>query len=293
MPVSSVERHLGSQWRVVLDRAAEHQSSIPTHGLPGADYAAAVLFDVDPALTDELLTLFHNRRLAWIRRSRGSVRVYSRRPETIAIPKDAVAIASTLLCEAIAGHMLALARAEVASIEAFDAGEREVSWRRSDDAQVHCARVITIVRSHTGRGLPLADIRACLHQTFAAPAVAALIRYEPRLARGATAQAIAEPQRVQKRQRLPSNLSLKGKIYQHIASTGQEGATRTRLMEKIRPKPSSDELDQTVAPLLAEGRIVAREVKPSGRGRPGLRYFATEVGLPHVASDGLAVIPAP
>ncbi|CAO4184221.1 MarR family transcriptional regulator [Methylorubrum populi] len=247
----------------------------------GADYVAAVLYDVDPLLIDEILTLLNRRGLAWVRRSRGSVWVFGVRPENIAIPRDGVAEASGALCQAIAGHMLALARTEVASRQASENGDQEGSGRLADEGRVHCSRIVPIVRSHAAKGLALADIRSAMHDAFSPAAMEALTRYEARLAPEAVADALDEPQRAPKAKRLPAGLSLTEKAFEHIAAAGPAGATRTRLMDAIRPKPDAEAVTAVLAALTADGRVTEREVRSGGRGRPAPRYFAAPIGLPH------------
>lgn len=288
MPISRVERRLGSRWQIILQRAGAYRSSIPARGMTGAEYVDAVLPpDVEPALIDEVLTLLHRRGFAWVRRSRGAVWVFNVRPENVAIPRDGVAEASGALCQAIAGHMLALARAEVASRQASECGDQEGSWRLADEGQVHCSRIMPIVRSHAARGLALADIRSAMHDAFSLAAMEALTRYEARLASNALANALGEPQRAPKAKRLTAGLSLTEKAFEHIAAAGSAGATRTRLMEAIRPKPDAETVTAVLAALTADGRVTEREVRSGGRGRPAPRYFAAPIGLSD-ASAGVA-----
>lgn len=289
MPTSPIERHLGSRWPIILHRAGAYRSSIPAEGMTGAAYAEAVLpLDVDPALIGGVLPLLHRRGLAWVRRSRGSMRVYGARPESIAIPRDGVAEASGALCQAIAGHMLALARAEIARRQASGSGDQEGSWRMADEGRVHCSRIMPIVRSHAAKGLALADIRGAMHDAFYPAAVEALTRYEARLAPEAAADALDEPRRASKAKRLPTGLSLTEKAFEHIAAAGPAGATRTRLMEAIRPKPDAEAVTVVLAALTADGRVTEREIRSGGRGRPAPRYFAAPVGLSDAPSGHAA-----
>ncbi|TFZ56068.1 hypothetical protein E4V01_20415 [Methylorubrum sp. Q1] len=288
MPTSPVERHLGSRWPIILHRARAYRSSIPTEGMTGAAYADAVLFpDVEPTLIGEVLTLLNRRGLAWVRRSRGSVWVFGVRPKNIAIPKDTVAEASGALCQAIAGHMLALARTEAASRHASENGDQEGSCRLAGEGQVHCSRIVPIVRSHAIKGLALADIRNAMHDVFSPAAIEALTRYEARLAPEAVADALDEPQKAPKAKRLPNGLSLTEKAFEHIAAAGPAGATRTRLMDAIRPKPDAEAVSAVLAALTADGRVTEREVRSGGRGRPAVRFFAAPAGLSDAAA-GLA-----
>ena len=288
MPTSPVERHLGSRWPIILHRAGAYRSTIPDEGMTGAAYADAVLFpDVEPTLIGEVLTLLNRRGLAWVRRSRGSVWVFGVRPENIAIPRDGVAEAAGALCQAIAGHMLALARTEVAGRQASESGDQEGSWRLADEGRVQCSRIMPIVRSHAAKGLALADIRNAMHDAFAPAAMDALMRYEARLAPEAVADALDEPQRAPKAKRLTAGLSLTEKAFEHIAAAGSAGATRTRLMEAIRPKPDAETVTAVLAALTADGRVTEREVRSGGRGRPAPRYFAAPTSLSD-ASAGVA-----
>ncbi|CAO4164896.1 hypothetical protein [Methylorubrum populi] len=288
MPISRAERFLGSLWPIILDRAGLYRPSIPDKGMVGADYVAAVLYNVDPLLIDKILTLLDRRGLAWVRRSRGSVWVFGVRPKSIAIPRNAVAEASSALCQAIAGHMLALARAEVASRQSSESGDRETSRRLADEGRVHCSRIVPIVRSHAAKGLALADIRSAMHDAFSPAAMEALTRYEARLAPEAVADALDEPQRAPKAKRLPAGLSLTEKAFEHIAAAGPAGATRTRLMDAIRPKPDAEAVTAVLVALTADGRVTEREVRSGGRGRPAARYFAARVGLSDAQSGPAA-----
>lgn len=279
MPISRAERFLGSLWPIILDRAGIYRPSIPDEGMMGADYVAAVLYDVDPLLISEVLTLLDRRGLAWVRRSRGSVWVFGVRPENIAIPRDTVAEASGAFCQAIAGHMLALARAEVESRKASEDGDRDGGWRLADEGRVHCSRIVPIIRSHGAKGLALADIRSAMHDAFSPAAVEALMRYEARLAPEAAADTLEDPRRAPKVKRLPTGLSLIEKAFEHIVAAGQAGATRTRMMDAIRPKPDAETVTAVLAALTADGRVTEREVRSGGRGRPAARYFAAPIGL--------------
>jgi hypothetical protein len=138
---------------------------------------------------------------------------------------------------------------------------------------------VPIVRSHAIKGLALADIRNAMHDAFSPAAMEALTRYEARLAREAVADALDDPQTAPKAKRLPTGLSLTEKAFEHIAAAGPVGATRTRLMDAIRPKPDAEAVTAVLAALTADGRVTEREVRSGGRGRPAVRFSAAPAGL--------------
>ncbi|WP_155773761.1 hypothetical protein [Methylorubrum extorquens] len=232
-----------------------------------------VLHDIEPGEIDAVLKMLHARKVVWVSRRNGVVRIYREAP-----PAGERVVSETTtpigrFLAAVAPHFVGLADAERARVKA----RASEDWAGNDAAhekiraRVH--RILGICRSHTGRGLSLESIRTALHWTFAKDALAALVYYEPRLQTGALDDDLS-PADSTKPKRSPRGLSVDERVLRLIQKAGEAGITHTRLTGAIRPLLPSSTIREATERLAARGLAETRIVKPSA-GRPGERHFAT------------------
>lgn len=271
MPISAVVRRMRGQWSLVTSRSEAYAAGIAAEGVSRAVFARDVLSDVDPSFTDEILRLLHRRGVVWVRWNRGACRVYGSRPQTIEVEQRHPA--STMLA-AVAPHVHDVALA-------LDRNDRE-------GARVAAGRAARLALKHgVEHGLTL--IRDALWRTFPEPVMRSVAFEAPRLQRESRVEAVELPPA--KPKRLPSGLGIEEKVYRRIEKAGAEGMTRTDLIKRVRPKMTFAELDEITGQLEAAGMIVSGTMRLAMRGRPGTRMFAASIGLPHVNSKGVAVLP--
>lgn len=292
MPISSVVRRLRGQWSVVEARAGSIRPSIPSEGIDRAAYVDRALFDIDPAYVDEALRLLHHRGLAWVRRSRGSIRVYPVRPKSITVEPGAGLTAKGRMLSAIAPHMLGLAGAEEARRTLRTAEAWEAEARAAETVALACGRVLTILRAHAARGLALAEMRQAIAATFHPHAVEALQRREPRLTNEAKAERFDEEITKPKSKRIANGMSADEKAFALIEASGRKGITRTTIQRRIRPLMKANDIDLIALRLEDAGAIVSATVRMQSIGRPGLRYYSASIGAPTIGPDKIAIFPA-
>ena len=279
MPVSRVQRRMRGQWSVVLKRADGYARRLPPEGVSRGRFVADVLGDVDPGYTDEIVEIMGRKGIVWLSTYRGEVTVYGSKPE--ARPeRELVGKRGTDALLADLGPLLSDAASMAERLKPFGS-----SPEVEEGARVAIGRIILVCERHALKGVPLADMRACLWRVLSSRLMSAIARQEPRLQERSEADAFAVTKA--KPKRLPKGLTVKGKVRAIVERAGVKGITKTDVIQGIRPKPSTSELADVIGELETEGALVWGEMRKDAASRPGVRLFAASVGLPKVHDDGV------
>ena len=259
-----------AEWPLIMERAMIVAANIPPEGLSLAAYERLALFDVDPAAVPASVAALRRKGAIWTRNQRGVVRVFNRRPKTIAgiFPRDRnlnrfLAGASPIMAQIADGVMAREnAKARRDSLAAQEA---------RDDLDASARQMVMLVVRHAP-GVCLDDCRRVLWSTFHPSAMDFLAAFEPTLAANSTCKAIltgkATPPRVS------ANLGLSDRLVALIEKAGDMGATKASLCRGVRPPLPAVEIAAALADLTAQQRVATRSVRVVGSGRQGLRYFS-------------------
>lgn len=280
MPVSKVLRRMGPRWPIIVRRVEELRRRMAPEGLMGDRFAREALSDVDPADLDEVLNLLHRRKLVFVSRNRGAVRVYGSKPGQ---PSKHGAKALEQPLAAFLGAVVSHMAEAGLQVSARSAGDQEAAER----LRIAVGRVLALCYRHEGRGLSLGDMRGALWQTFADPVMKAVAFHEPRLQRESDAESFDRPKA--KPGRIASGLSVDEKVFRLIEKAGKRGITATQLLDGIRPLMTADQISAIAGGLEASGMVVSGIMRVAAKGTPGRRYFTADIGLPYVRANGQAV----
>ena len=272
MPKSATQRRMGDGWSRLIERASVAGEALPTEGMTRSVFVDEVLHDVEPGEVDEVLKALHARKVVWVSRRDGVIRIYREAPPA---GKRRLIEATTPVgrfVAAVAPHFIGLARAESARAKARASDDWTGNDAAHEEIRACVHRILTICRSHGERGLSVESIRTALHETFAKSALAALVYYEPRLQAGALDDDLSLAAST-KPKRSPRGLSVDERVFRLIQKAGETGITHTRLTRAIRPLLPSSAIREATERLAARGLAETRTVKPAV-GRPGERHFA-------------------
>lgn len=261
MPLSRLIRRIerrmngGRLWEVWEGRAKQVAPSISPEGWTPVEFADAVLFDVDPALRNEIISLMHRRGIITVQRNRGAMVIYGAAPARRFKPPEAISSsAHGAFVAAVAPHVLQVAT------------QVDDYWK-----DVACGRIIRLCRAHEHK-LALSEQRATLWRLFPADVMQLVSFHEPLLQQGNAKQEF--PAVRAKPKRLPPGLDTSGKVQGLIGKAGERGITLTDLVRSVNPRHSSAEIRAIADALVEQGKATSRRMRTADRGgRPGQRYF--------------------
>ena len=271
MPMSREVKRLGRRWPVIVERAEATSKTLSEGGASLAVFVEAALADVSPHDVPGIVKALARQGVIWLRRNRGEVRVFAKRPEAIAgvfggsDPAEACLAACT-------PHLCSATRALAARDEAKGESNFVEAEASRDRLSASCIRLVAIVRQHVTRGLPLDAFRATLWANWVPGTLEAVAIFEPALARDSKTS--LAPVEQSSSNRIPAGLASCEKVAALVAKAGGQGVTKTGLRQSIRPKPKADELASILDSLAAEGRIETREVRIGTSARSAPRFFA-------------------
>lgn len=272
-------------WNAVIFRSEAYAATLPPEGVSGAVFEKAALSDVDPRDCDEVLRLLHRRRVVWVSRQRGMVRVYGRRPDVP--PPVRKPSHETVFAQAVAGGMLEL----VDAAADLDRAKRDKVDLPSASARAHtmASRVAGAAAIQIGKGsVSLPEARAVMWRLFPVSAMKLVAFHAPRLDFDSPHERLPDAP-PPKPKRIASGLSLDERVFRLIEKAGAKGVSRTDLVKAI-PKVRHQDVEDVTAQLASADMIVSGRMRFGRTGRHGTRYFTAEIGLPRLTSRGEVIV---
>jgi hypothetical protein len=255
---------------------------VPAEGLSVVALASALR--IDPSDARAVARVLHRKRIVWLSSRAGHERVYAKRPAGRGRP-PASSIPSTRLIdpvlERLAIETFPIAfRMKLIERQGVDAG-----WERraeiAHDLAVEAERITKLCRQYVGQGCPPETVRETLW--LAHPEIMPIAAdVQPDLAKGERPFAEIATER----KRMPSNLSDDERVLRYIDEAGPNGIAAYEVVKMFRGGITRERVEQIGEQFENMEMIHSAVVRPVGRGKRALRYFAAKHGLPSIEEFG-------